>query len=601
MSDQKRAWGTSPRTELGLASQHAARSLALIAFLVVAGLLGNSLFVLAHYSLRTLADATEKHFSAWENAIDNCFYLGEQNPDTPLPAQVLRDTVASLSASENIIASTENDVRLALNSVGVRLAFLLSTSPEETHAINSADVPTDVKDYLHSLTTVPLEILPAIVSGLDVLTAIKIQSRKALAPLTARRDALQQALSKSISIVWPMIIAMSSAILIGIYVTWVMLLKPPLSQLDDAISHVRRSEQQLQTTLDAISDAVIVTDSDLNIISMNPGAQALTGWPIDVAKNLPLANVLELEIQHPESSTTKAVDVTRLAIPGYTPAGVYVLTARNGAKYQVTESVAPLKIDEHGSYGVVIVLRDVTRQLELQRKVDRRVKLQAIGELASGVAHDFANILGTIIGTSSLAIRQDESKNVKSSFEVILRAARNGASLTETLLAFARSSPSMPTVQPIRGILQRAATKANDMYGSKHPISIICDSTLEAEVDSERLLTALMNLIMAAVESAPGNRQILLLAYDEHRNGVNSLTICVEDDGYLALAEPVSSHVEAFFPKRTVTMSRGLGLPMAAAFAEQAGGELYIVSHKKQHRTAVFMHFPIGARLPMAA
>lgn len=174
MSDQKRAWGTSPRTELGLASQHAARSLALIAFLVVAGLLGNSLFVLAHYSLRTLADATEKHFSAWENAIDNCFYLGEQNPDTPLPAQVLRDTVASLSASENIIASTENDVRLALNSVGVRLAFLLSTSPEETHAINSADVPTDVKDYLHSLTTVPLEILPAIVSGLDVLTAIKI-------------------------------------------------------------------------------------------------------------------------------------------------------------------------------------------------------------------------------------------------------------------------------------------------------------------------------------------------------------------------------------------------------------------------------------------
>lgn len=587
---------TDNSPKLGGATRYAARSLSLVSLMVLAGFLGISLVVFAHSRLRTLTDASELHFAAWEGAINTCKFLADQNPSGTLPPHVVRDIVDMLLSDEKRIQNTKDEVDRSLQGIGIKLAFLFATSESQAHEIRTSDIAADIKDHLHNLTTVPLEILPAVVSGLNLITSIKIQSRKALDPLSSRRVELQRALSKSISVVWVMTTVMSGAVLLGILLAWVSLLKPPLNQLDEAVIQVWRSQQELQTTLDSISDAVIATNSDLDVINMNPSAQALTGWPIADARGMPLRKVMRLEVQRAEVGAPESVDVRRLAAPGYLPSDVYTLISRNGEKFRVRESVAPLRLANHDLYGIVIVLRDVSLQLELQKEVDRKVKLQVIGELAAGVAHDFNNHLGTIMGISSLAIHQEGTKQNKDRFEAILRASRAGASLTENLLSFARSSPPNPKVQSIQGILEDAATRAKSTLGKSFQTSIICNPDLQAEVDRDHLVTALIHLIGSSIEQPSDDRQLLILAYEEVRNSVNCLTICVEGGGNGG-GKQAPPLVDSFFPKTSSPKSRGIGLPMAAAFAEQAGGELRVVSGGSPAGTSVFMHFPMPPRL----
>lgn len=389
-------------------------------------------------------------------------------------------------------------------------------------------------------------------------------------------------------------------VLLGIYVIWIKLLKPSLNRLDDAIIQLARSERQLKTTLNSIGDAVIATGSDLNILSMNPVAEALTGWQFQQAQGMPLRDVVKLDYQHPLIDAAKPIEAARLISPESSPTGNHILTSNSGAKFRVTASVAPLRSDDHDTQGIVVVLRDVTQQLELQKKLDRKAKLQAIGELASGVAHDFNNILGVIMGTSSTVQRLDVSQHVKDRIDRILNAARTGALLTEKLLSFARSSPATPRLESIHGILQSVEQKAKTLVASNIKIEIVCSTDLYAEVQPAGLETALLHLVMSAREALSEGGNIRLLAYDEIRNDISVLTVCVEDDGEIPPAQQSDALIDDFFASKRTSRAKGLGVPMATAFAEQAGGELRIVANATDRRTFIFLHFPIAARLRIA-
>ena len=571
-----------------------------IASIVLLSAVCTNIVVYAHRGLRHLSDVNEVHYSVWERAIEKIKFIGGQkytSPNDSLPPHVLRQLIEALSADRSLIEKSEASVSRLLGGVDVELALLFAATRGEAQAIRSADVAPDIKAYLLNLTAAPLQLLPAVVSGLDVTTSVKIQSDRALAPIAKRRALLQTLLSRGVAIIWLVVNVLSGAILLGMLFTWSRLLKPPLVRLDEALGQLRRSERQLQTTLNSIGDAVIATDPDLKIIAMNPVAEALTGWPVAKALGVGLDEVVKLAVQMSDAEAPQPMSANRLADPDYQPVGSNLLTSRSGAIFRITESVAPLNLDGSDAHGVVVVLRDVTRQFELQRAVDRRIRLQAIGELASGVAHDFNNLLGVIMGNASLALRLEESKQATERLQSILKAARTGASLTEKLLLFAGSSPMPPRPQPIHDVLQSVITQARDLEGAAVQMSFICKRDLIADVDRGRLETALLHLMASALAAADAGGHIRLLAYEEVVNDTNVLTVCVEDDGDVPEAPRPQPLLDEYFPNRTVSRTRGLGIPMAAAFAEQAGGGLRVVSSVGGQRTTVIMHFPVAARL----
>lgn len=578
----------------GMASRLAGRSILLVSLMVLSGFFCISLAAYAQHGLRRLSDANEANFLIWDKVVDNCKFLGSHARGEQLPSHVLRTVVDALSADAALINQTEDSVVQLMKGLDVGLFLWFAATSAEVAAVRSADVAPDVKAYLRNLTTVPLEILPAVVSGLDVITSIKIESRKALAPLVGRRGALQNLLSRGTSIIWFLASAMSIIMLLGISAIWIFLLEPPLSQIDDMLAKLKQSEQQLKTTLASIGDAVISTDAKLNIVSMNPVAEALTGWSLAAARGASLNDVVKLKVQQGDTVHPKLMVADKLTILDAAPVGSHWLISRNGIRFRITESVAPLKSDDSDLQGIVIVLRDITKQFELQRQLDSRIKLQAMGELSSGIAHDFNNFLGIIIGTSSLALRRDEAKPVKEQFEAILKVARTGASLTEKLLSFARSSPSSPTMEPIHDVLRDVARKAQELEGPAFQLSFTCRPELVAEVDRPRLEEALLHIVASALEAISEGGHVRMYAYDEVQGDKCFLTVCVEDDGRVADVQRSPPLFEEFFAKRSASRFKGLGIPMAAAFAEQAGGELRIVSNASERRTAVFIRFPIS-------
>ncbi len=169
-----------------------------------------------------------------------------------------------------------------------------------------------------------------------------------------------------------------SGALLGIYLFVLILLhQRAASRL------IAAKQQDLDTTLQSIGDAVITTDPQGRIKRLNPVAVHLTGWDADEARGHPLAEVFR--IVNAETGKTVENPADKVLREGKTVglANHTVLIARNGAHFQVADSAAPIRDSSGGITGVVLVFRDVTEDYKLQQSVrDHSQRLQRIIESA---------------------------------------------------------------------------------------------------------------------------------------------------------------------------------------------------------------------------
>jgi len=149
-----------------------------------------------------------------------------------------------------------------------------------------------------------------------------------------------------------------------------------------AAREVRRSEDNLRTTLNSIGDGVIATDAAGRVVHLNPVAERLTGWSAGEAMDLPLATVftiVDTQTRRPAAAPVAAV-LERgevVALSNHT-----TLLARDGAEYQIADSAAPIRGDEGTITGVVLVFRDVTEEYRMRRRIaesDEQTKLALRG------------------------------------------------------------------------------------------------------------------------------------------------------------------------------------------------------------------------------
>lgn len=170
---------------------------------------------------------------------------------------------------------------------------------------------------------------------------------------------------------------------------------------------LRENERNLLLTLDSIGDGVISTDGVGHILRMNRVAQQLTAWPLAEAKGLHLSQVCKIvdsENGLPLTSPFEAAMRLRHAInlPATT-----TLLARTGQTYLISDSTAPILDDEDSApSGIVLVFRDITKKNKLDIELQQATKLETIGRLAGGVAHEFNSLLTGIIGYSEMLLNE---------------------------------------------------------------------------------------------------------------------------------------------------------------------------------------------------
>ena len=222
-----------------------------------------------------------------------------------------------------------------------------------------------------------------------------------------------------------------------------------------------------------------------------------------------------------------------------------------------------------------------TRELaETDAQLRQAQKMEAVGRLAGGIAHDFNNTLVIIIGyTELLLTRLPDDAPTRTELLEIRAAAQRAEALTAQLLAIGRHDSGQQTNFDLGELLQRIHGTLQRIIGEEITIALNPPSSkLPLWGDRERLLQALLNLIINARDAMPDGGTLTIRAQQEQRDGVEGARIDVLDTG-IGIPEDIRERIfEPFFTTKPTGKGSGLGLALVYTTVRQAGGTIDVSS-----------------------
>lgn len=236
------------------------------------------------------------------------------------------------------------------------------------------------------------------------------------------------------------------------------------------------------------------------------------------------------------------------------------------------------------------VAQDVTEINQLQSNLLQAQKVEAIGKLTGGVAHDFNNILAIISGNLELLRCEITPSDADEFVATSMRAVESGSKLTRQLLAFARKQPLMPRVFDVSVMIKESAALLKSSVGESIAFEIVTDGSLwKAEADPAQLEAAVLNLVVNARDAMPDGGKLTIevgntrldRVYASQNNEVSPgqyVCIAVTDSGVGMSPKTLARVMEPYFTTKAVGRGTGLGLSMAFGFAKQSGGHLKVYS-----------------------
>jgi signal transduction histidine kinase len=307
------------------------------------------------------------------------------------------------------------------------------------------------------------------------------------------------------------------------------------------------SELRLRRMFECVSDAVFITDDDQRIIDANPAAVTLSGRATDRLRGEHLGAVLD------EWSDRVDVRVNNFA-PG------------------------------HHVHSV----RDLSEQRRLEAALHHTQKMEALGRLASSVAHDFSNLLTVISSfTSMLGSRIAPNDPNRELLDGIKDAAESGTALTRQLLALGRKSALHPRVLNVNEVVSATARIVARLLGNDVELSLALDTNLhDVFMDPAQIEQVLINLAANARDAMPEGGKFAVTT----RNGAapadvgnpelarECIVMAFSDTGGGIPAEVLPRIFEPFFTTKENDRGTGLGLSIVSSIIEQAGGAIRVAS-----------------------
>ncbi|MET4072029.1 PAS domain S-box-containing protein [Bradyrhizobium sp. S3.2.6] len=263
---------------------------------------------------------------------------------------------------------------------------------------------------------------------------------------------------------------------------------------------------------------------------------------------------------------------------------------RAGRLHYFSVNGQPVFAEEGRFMGYRGSATDLTSQHETEERLRQSQKMDAIGQLTGGVAHDFNNVLTVITGT--IEIIQEglaEKPELAAIAQLIDDAASRGAEITSQLLTFARRQPLEPREIDVNGLVLETAKLLRPILGEHVEIvTRLADDAWLAMADPSQLSSAIVNLAVNARDAMPdGGRLTLETAnreLDSTGNGDGDagsyVMVAVADTGHGIPADIRDRVFEPFFTTKGVGRGTGLGLSMVYGFAKQTGGTVAIESEE---------------------
>lgn len=357
----------------------------------------------------------------------------------------------------------------------------------------------------------------------------------------------------------------------------------------------RTTKELLTAVINASPIAIICLTTDSTVTVWSRAAEQIFGYKAD--------EVLGKKYMLVPSGDPVAVkefeEVFARACAGETLRGILVKRQRkDGTVIDVSFDAAPMYGPDGSVEAIAYALSDVTERNRLEQELRQAQKMDAIGQLTGGVAHDFNNMLTVITGTidilaDGVADRPDLAAIVK----LISEAADRGAELTSQLLAFARRQPLQPRKTSVNDVATDAAKLLRPTLGEHIEVEWrLTPEAWPALIDPTQLSTAIVNLAVNARDAMSDGGKLTMetanVYLDEDYAALHSdvtpgpyVMFAVSDTGPGIPVEFRDKVFEPFFTTKDVGKGTGLGLSMVYGFVKQSGGHIKLYSEEGQGTT----------------
>jgi len=355
---------------------------------------------------------------------------------------------------------------------------------------------------------------------------------------------------------------------------------------------LRASEAQNRALLNAIPDFIFTNARNGEFLAVRASDPSLLYLPPEAFLHRRARDVLPEPLAHLfESAFSRALEEGRLQQFEY---GMTL----GGEEKQFEARVVPCAADK-----VISIVRNTTeqkraeaQQRHLQAQLLQSQKMESLGILAGGVAHDMNNVLGAIQGIAESNLEtQAEGSREFHAFETIIRAAERGGGMVKSLLRFARQTPAEERELNLNTILREEVSLLERTTLAKVSLQMDLDPDLHVIVgDASALTHALMNLCVNAVDAMPGNGTLTLRTRNLDRDWVE---VQVEDTGTGMPKEILEKALDPFFTTKGPGKGTGLGLSMVYSTMQAHHGQMEIQSQPGKG-TRVILRFPARGKPP---
>ena len=362
------------------------------------------------------------------------------------------------------------------------------------------------------------------------------------------------------------------------------------------VTERKRSEKTLKETnkflrniLDSSSSiSIMSTDLDQNILFWNKGAENIFGY-----KSEEIVGIKKTDILYPGQEEKALVEDIRSLIRQNKKAITCEIreVAKDGRKLWINLNLTP-RFDEKGNViGILGIGEDITERKHLEAQLQQAQKMEAIGTLTSGVAHNFRNILaGISMDSQLLQMKYSDNPKMLEISERISRGIKRGTQLIEGLMQFSRKRPK-DKLQSLNlsDIIQDAYQLISKSFDKKIDINIDISESLPIMGDYSELSQVFMNLFNNARDAMPEGGKLTI----EARQEKDSLAISVSDTGHGMDKETQEKCFDPFFTTKEGKKGTGLGLSTTYGIVKEHKGKINVTS-KPNKGTTFHLSFPMA-------
>ncbi len=345
--------------------------------------------------------------------------------------------------------------------------------------------------------------------------------------------------------------------------------------------------ERLAVTLKSIGDGVITTDINGNVVLINRVAEELTGWSQQQAYGRNIQEVFSVKDEITQLDRDNPVKRILDSGESINFERDTILVSKDERVRNISDSGAPIMDQNNKIIGVVLVFRDVTEKKQMEKELFKIKNIESLGVLAGGIAHDYNNILASILGNINLALLDNSLKpETQKLISAAAKSSKRAKGLTQQLLTFSKGGDPVLKICSLPEIVKKAVELILNRDRVKCDYNFSEDLWL-LKIDPDQVSQVIQNIVINACQAIPEQGKVTIACENVLFSKIkenfvseveNLVKISICDNGNGMSQQVMGKIFDPYFS--TKETGNGLGLTISLSVIKKHGGNILVKSEE---------------------